>query len=59
MASANYQTVLEKDFSSGMNQLASEDAVPVTFVEDSIVVISPFVVLYLLRRLREEFPGLI
>jgi len=34
MASANYQTVLEKDFSSGMNQLASEDAVPVTFVED-------------------------
>ena len=31
---ANYQTVLEKDFSSGMNQLASEDAVPVTFVED-------------------------
>jgi hypothetical protein len=34
MASANYQTVLEKDFSSGMNKLASEDAVPPTFVED-------------------------
>jgi hypothetical protein len=31
---ANYQTVLEKDFSSGMNKLASEDAVPPTFVED-------------------------
>ena len=30
----NYQTVLEKDFSSGMNKLASEDAVPPTFVED-------------------------
>jgi hypothetical protein len=34
MANANYQTVLEKDFSSGMNKLASEDAVPPTFVED-------------------------
>lgn len=31
---ANYQTILEKDFSSGMNKLASEDAVPPTFVED-------------------------
>ena len=30
----NYQTVIEKDFSSGINKLAAEDAVPVSFVEN-------------------------
>jgi len=32
--SLNYQTVLEKDFSSGINKLAAEDAVPQGYVED-------------------------
>ena len=30
----NYQTILEKDFSSGINKLAAEDVVPQSFVED-------------------------
>jgi hypothetical protein len=30
----NYQTVIEKDFSSGMNKLAAEDAVPQSYVEN-------------------------
>jgi hypothetical protein len=30
----NYQTIIEKDFSSGINKLAAEDAVPVSFVEN-------------------------
>ena len=30
----NYQTVIEKDFSSGINKLAAEDAVPQSYVEN-------------------------
>lgn len=32
--SLNYQTVVEKDFSSGINKLAAEDAVPQSYVEN-------------------------